>query len=140
MTGLSSAVANVVRLVMWKTMEPPGARSPGPQETDPAATWHAPPAHRRGPTARPASVGSGSLTLTSRAIPVPLLWTVTVKPTAPPGATEAASAVFTIVTLAGWTVTVALAESSAEVCSLSATWPVTVSVSVEVTTALNEHV
>ena len=36
-TGLSSAVSNVVRLVTWKAIEPPGARSLGPQATDPAA-------------------------------------------------------------------------------------------------------
>src|SRR5205814_8970306 len=63
---------------------------------------------------RPVFVGSGSLRLTPYASPVPLLYTVTVKPIGSPALTCAASAVFTMWISAGLHVSWALAGGGFE--------------------------
>src|SRR4029079_4241178 len=89
-TGELSPVASVVGETMC-TEKKPGARSVGPQSSEPALIeqpWSGPSIDQT----RPASVGSKSCTDTFRAVPVPLLVTVIVKPIWSPDETDASSA------------------------------------------------
>src|SRR5712691_5578322 len=95
---------------------PPAARSVGPQ----LSTCGAEPEieHRPGfdwesidhVTPDPEPAGSGSLTDTPFAVPVPLFLTVTANPIASPAFTDAASAVLVIWIAAQFTVTLALMD------------------------------